>query len=105
LVLTLALLLASFVHAPLGNQVGPVSDLTVAAAERPSHEPCGSHDGVAYGHSLCGMSVSCFAWALIDAAVAPARDQRTVAVPSSDAPHRGHETKPPFHPPKLLVIA
>jgi hypothetical protein len=105
LILTLALLLAGFVHAPLGNHVGAASNLIVAAAEQPSHEPCGSHDGAAYGHLLCGMSVSCFACALVDAAVAPARDQGTIAVPGSDVPHRGREAKPPFHPPKLLVIA
>ena len=105
LVLTLVFLLAGFVHAPLGNHAGAASDLTVAAAGSPSDEPCGSHDGAAHGHLLCGMSVSCFVCAPVDAAVAPARDQGTVVLASSDLPHCSCEAKPPFHPPKRLVIA
>lgn len=105
LVPTLVFLLAGFVHAPLGGHVGPVSDLAVAAAGSPAHEPCGSHDGSGSGHLLCGMSVSCFVCAPVDAAVAPAGDHRTVVLASSDLTHRGRESKPPFHPPKLLAIA
>lgn len=105
LVLTLVFLLAGFVHAALGSHVGPVSDLTVAAAGSPAHEPCGSHDATGSGHVLCGTSVSCFVCAPVDAAAAPARDQRMLVVATSDLPHRGRESKPPFHPPKLLVIA
>jgi hypothetical protein len=105
LALTLAFLLVGFAHAPLSSHFDPASDLTVAASGSPSHEPCGSHDGAAHSHLLCGASVSCFVCAPVDTAAAPTRDQRTVVVASSDLLHRGRESKPPFHPPKPVLVA
>jgi hypothetical protein len=105
LALTLAFLLAGFVHAPLGSHAASTSDVAVAAAGMPSHTPCGPHDGAGHGHVLCGMSASCFVCAPVDTAAMPTGDHGAVVVAVSDLPHRGRGTKPPCHPPKPLVIA
>lgn len=109
LLLTFLLLLTGLAHTPTHSHVDLLSGSAVTAATSPSQEPCGSSDEVGHVHAMCGLSgscsPSCSIGAPMDVAVAPARDQRTTAIASSDSLRGSTASAPPFHPPKLLLIA
>jgi hypothetical protein len=105
LTMMLALLLAGVAHGAPAGHWHVVSHPAIAETPAPAHGPCGSQEGAADHHALCGPSASC-------SLCAPAEDAATATaggppnmVARSDPAMGGRESTPPFHPPKRLVRA